>query len=154
MSMLKHFFEIGCDPSIFDGLYISQNQKLCQQYMGKFPVISISLKGIQKPTKENFYHGILLGILGYKSGWTVRSSKESGNGFRDIFIQIDDSDLGIIIEVKYSENNDLKSECKKALQQISQKNYTEELYQNGIHYILKYGIVCQRKRCCVLLEKA
>ena len=50
MSMLKHFFEIGCDPSIFDGLYISQNQKLCQQYMGKFPVISISLKGIHSET--------------------------------------------------------------------------------------------------------
>ena len=115
--------------------------------------ISIRDTFVQKPTKENFYHGILLGILGYKSGWTVRSNKESGNGFSDIFIQIDDSDLGIIIEVKYSENDDLKSECKKALQQISQKNYTEGLYQNGIHHILKYGIVCQRKRCCVLLEK-
>lgn len=120
-------------------------------YMQK--TISIRDTFVQKPTKENFYHGILLGILGYKSGWTVRSNKESGNGFSDIFIQIDDSDLGIIIEVKYSENDDLKSECKKALQQISQKNYTEGLYQNGIHHILKYGIVCQRKRCCVLLEK-
>ena len=62
MSMLKHFFEIGCDPSIFDGLYISQNQKLCQQYMGKFPVISISLKGIHSETNQRKF-------LSWNSSW-------------------------------------------------------------------------------------
>ena len=46
MSMLRHFFEIGADPALFEGLYISENPALCEAYMGKFPVVSISLKGI------------------------------------------------------------------------------------------------------------
>lgn len=59
----------------------------------------------------------------------------------------------LLLKLNIQKMMNLKTECKKALQQISQKNYTEGLYQNGIHHILKYGIVCQRKRCCVLLEK-
>ena len=46
MSMIQHFFEIGTDPALFDGLKISKNTEICEQYMGKYPVISISLKGI------------------------------------------------------------------------------------------------------------
>ena len=46
MSMLKHFFEIGCDKTLFDELYISQNRELCERYMGQFPVVSISLKSV------------------------------------------------------------------------------------------------------------
>ncbi len=45
MSMLKCFFEIGCDKALFDGLEISQETQLCEEYQGKFPVISITLKG-------------------------------------------------------------------------------------------------------------
>lgn len=47
MNMLKTFFEIGCDKSVFEGLKISEEKELCDKYMGKFPVISISLKGIE-----------------------------------------------------------------------------------------------------------
>ena len=50
MSMLRYFFEIGTDPKLFDGLYIAQNKKLCEKYMGKFPVISISLKNVDAIT--------------------------------------------------------------------------------------------------------
>ena len=46
MSMLKCFFEIGCDRTLFDGLAVSKDTELCEKYMGKFPVISISLKGV------------------------------------------------------------------------------------------------------------
>lgn len=46
MSMLKCFLEIGCDKNLFDGLKISEDRELCEQYMGKFPVISISLKDV------------------------------------------------------------------------------------------------------------
>ena len=53
MSMLKCFFEIGTDQSLFDGLYISKNQDLCDAYMGKYPVISISLKGVNADSYEN-----------------------------------------------------------------------------------------------------
>ena len=47
MSMLKSFFEIGADPSLFEGLYISRNGKLCDEYMGKYPVIFLSLKNVE-----------------------------------------------------------------------------------------------------------
>lgn len=47
MSMLKCFLEIGADPSLFDGLYISSNRELCEKYMGKYPVIFLSLKSIE-----------------------------------------------------------------------------------------------------------
>ena len=47
MSMLKSFFEIGTDPSLFDGLYISKNQDLCKQHLGQYPVIFLSLKGVE-----------------------------------------------------------------------------------------------------------
>lgn len=53
MSMLKYFFEIGTDPTLFDGLYISQNQELCEEYMGKFPVIFLSLKGVDGLTFDS-----------------------------------------------------------------------------------------------------
>ena len=53
MSMLQHFFEIGADKTLFDGLYISDNRKLCEEYMGKFPVIFLSLKGVDGLTFEN-----------------------------------------------------------------------------------------------------
>ena len=47
MDMLKKFFEFGCEKSIFDGLRISVEKELCDQYMGRFPVISLSLKGVR-----------------------------------------------------------------------------------------------------------
>lgn len=50
MSMLQTFFEIGCDKTLFDGLKISEEKELCQEYMGQFPVISISLKGVEGQT--------------------------------------------------------------------------------------------------------
>ena len=66
--------------------------------------ISVRDTFVRKPVKENFYHGILLGILSYKGGWYVTSNRESGDGFSDIMVRIDDEDVGIIIEVKYAEN--------------------------------------------------
>ena len=52
MSMLRNFFEIGADKSLFDGLYISRNQKLCETYQGKYPVVFISLKNVDGLTFE------------------------------------------------------------------------------------------------------
>ena len=297
MSMFQHFFEIGNEKSLFDGLDISKNYKLCEEYQGRYPVVSISLKGIngrtyeeardylvktineegrrlsflsesskldktdqelfnqlkmkemsndslvysireltellekhygqkvivlideydvplakanengyydemvllirnlfenglktnkslkfailtgclrvakesiftdymkktisirdtfvQKPTKENFYHGLLLGILGFKENWSVMSNRESGDGFSDILIRIEDEEIGIVIEVKYASDGDLEKECEKALQQIIDVGYTESLEQEGIHKIIKYGIACYKKKCKVVMK--
>ena len=120
------------------------------EYMKK--TISIRDTFAQKPTKENFYHGLLLGILGFKENWSVMSNRVSGDGFGDILIRIEDEDVGIVIEVKYADDGNLQGECEKALQQIIDIRYTEALEQEGIHTIIKYGIACYRKKCKVLMR--
>ena len=125
-------------------------ESIFTEYMKK--TISIRDTFAQKPTKENFYHGLLLGILGFKENWSVMSNRESGDGFGDILIRIEDEDVGIVIEVKYADDGNLQGECEKALQQIIDIRYTEALEQEGIHTIIKYGIACYRKKCKVLMR--
>lgn len=126
-------------------------ERLLTAYMGKTIIIRDTF--VRKSIKENFYHGILLGILSFKTGWEVSSNRESGTGFSDILIEIDDSDIGIVIEVKYSDDEDqLEKDCKEALKQIKDRDYTQKLRDAGFHKILKYGIACQIKTCKVLVE--
>lgn len=126
-------------------------EHLFETYLQK--TISVRDTFVRRPTKENFYHGILLGILGYKDGWILKSNKESGNGFSDISIRNDDQELGIIIEVKYAEKRQMEEVCREAITQIEKNRYTEELEKEGCHTILKYGIACCRKECRVFVEK-
>ena len=136
-----------------DALYNGKPEEvecLFKKYMAE--TISVRDTFVQKTYKENFYHGLLLGILSFKGGWMVRSNRESGNGFSDIMIRIDDSDTGIIIEVKYDEKGNLEEECKRAIRQIDETGYSEALHQEDVKRILKYGIACRRKDCRVLLE--
>ena len=125
-------------------------EELFTEYMKK--TISIRDTFVQKPTRENFYHGILLGILGFKEDWSVLSNREAGNGFSDILIQMEDEEIGILIEVKYADDGNLEKECEKALHQIMDVNYLEALEQEDVHTILKYGIACYKKKCKVMLE--
>ena len=127
-----------------------QVQLLFTQFMQK--TISVRDTFVRKPLKENFYHGILLGLLNYKSGWVVRSNRESGDGFSDIMVSVDDSDIGIIIEVKYVEADKLEAECRRALQQIEDKHYTSALQEEGVKRILQYAVACNRKQCRVLMQ--
>ena len=120
------------------------------EYMKK--TISIRDTFARKPTKENFYHGLLLGILGFKENWSVMSNRESGDGFSDILIRIEDEDVGIVIEVKYASDGNMEKECENALLQIADVRYTEALEQEGIHKIIKYGIACYKKKCKVMMK--
>ena len=83
-------------------------ESIFTDYMKK--TISIRDTFVQKPTRENFYHGLLLGILGFKENWSVMSNRESGDGFSDILIRIEDEEIGIVIEVKYASDGDLEKE--------------------------------------------
>ena len=122
------------------------------EYMKK--TISIRDTFARKPTKENFYHGILLGILSYKNDWRVSSNRESGEGFSDIVIETGDAETGIVIEVKYTdEKKDLERDCRKALEQIRDKNYTQILWQEGYKKMVQYGIAFHLKQCCVMEEE-
>ena len=105
--------------------------------------------------KENFYHGLLLGLLrGSNPDWLIKSNRESGDGFSDILIKPEDPDAGIIIEVKYAkEIKALDAACDAAMAQIKDKHYDEALRDEGRCDILAYGIAFCRKRCRVVGEK-
>ena len=113
--------------------------------------ISIRDTAVRKEMKENFYHGVLLGILGVKSRWGVASNREMGEGYADILAEPDTGDMGIIIEVKYAHDGDLDAACEEALRQIEHTRYEDDLEDDGIEKILKYGIACYKKRCRVAL---
>ena len=102
--------------------------------------------------KENFYHGLLLGILGNMDDWIVQSNVESGEGYSDISIQIRRKGIGIVIELKYAENGAFDEACKEAVKQINERNYEESLIKEGMTKIHKYGIACYKKRCKVITE--
>ena len=104
--------------------------------------------------KENFYHGLLLGLLrGSNPGWLIKSNRESGDGFSDILIKPEDPDAGIVIEVKYAkEMISLDAACEAAMAQIKEKRYDEALRDEGRCDILAYGIAFCRKRCRVVGE--
>lgn len=112
--------------------------------------ISIRDTSIKKEMKENFYHGILLGLFGNMDKWKVRSNAESGEGYSDISVEIEDKEIGILIELKYAENAAFDEGCLKALKQIKDKNYEETLIDDGMKTIYRYGIACYKKRCKVI----
>jgi len=115
--------------------------------------VSIRDTFVKKTMKENFYHGILLGLLGYQDTWSVSSNKESGEGYSDILVEIPDEGTGIVIEVKYSGDGNMEEGCRQALKQIKKRHYEEILQDEGIEHVLKYGIVCYKKRCKVMVEE-
>ncbi len=104
----------------------------------------------RKETKENFYHGILLGILGFKNDWYVSSNREAGIGYSDIQVEIEKEKTGVVIEVKYAHDEDMETLCREALKQIEEKGYADRLYKDGMRTVLKYGIACYRKECKVM----
>ena len=112
--------------------------------------ISIRDTNVRKEMKENFYHGILLGLLGNMDGWDVQSNAESGDGYSDISVEVEDRETGIVIELKYAENAAFDNACKEALKQIRDRNYGEKLADDGMTTIRKYGIACYKRRCRVV----
>lgn len=111
--------------------------------------ISIRDTSVRKGKKENFYHGVLLGLLSHREEWVIMSNAESGEGFSDILIETPEGDIGIVIEVKYPDKSSLEAGCAEALEQIEKKGYEERLLEDGMVTILKYGIACEKKRCMV-----
>lgn len=126
-------------------------QRRFAEYLKK--TISIRDTFVRRDLKENFYHGMLLGILGFKADWYIQSNREAGDGYSDIVVEAEDDETGIIIEVKYAANADLEGCCQKALVQIEKSHYEEALREEGMAKILKYGIACYKKRCRVMLAE-
>lgn len=117
----------------------------------RFMADSISIRDtyVKKELKENFYHGMLLGLLKSEGNWVVKSNAESGVGYTDIKITIPSEKIGCIIETKYAEDGSFDSACREAMRQIELNGYATALRQEGMQVIHKYGIACYRKTCKV-----
>ncbi len=113
--------------------------------------VSIRDTFVKKRLKENFYHGILVGLLGFKDSWGITSNREAGDGYSDIVVEVGDGEMGIILEIKYAEDGNLDAACLRAHEQIEKMRYEDGLREEGIEVILKYAIACYKKRCRVML---
>lgn len=128
-----------------------QNPKKIEEIFSDYLWNTISIRDTASSKKENFYHGILLGLLGYKSNWLVKSNAESGFGYSDILVEVPKNRTGIVIELKYAEDGNMDAACEKALQQIEDRDYAAKLKDDGMRNIIKYGIACYKKNCKVML---
>ena len=159
---VKKIREWFCDVSRNDGktleelcnAFVSKDTEKIEQIFGDYLWNTISIRdtAVAKEKKENFYHGILLGLLGYKSSWLIKSNAESGIGYSDILVEVPTNRTGIVIELKYAENGDMDAACEEALSQIEEKNYVAKLKQDGMRNFIRYGIACFKKDCRVIVR--
>ena len=117
-------------------------------------MISVMDTKARDEQKENFYHGLLLGLLRSDPSWLILSNAESGDGFSDILIEPEDLGAGIVIKLKYASTfAGLDDACQRAMMQIRAQRYDERLRNDGRENIMAYGIAFNRKRCRVICEK-
>ena len=123
-----------------------------QEMLGDYLWDSISVRdtAVRKNMMENFYHGMLLGLLQNQDSWLVKSNAETGEGYSDISIQTPDR-VGIVIELKYADDGNLEAACREALRQIEEKKYAEGLKRCGMKRLIKYGIAFCEKECLVVM---
>lgn len=137
----------------FCNAFVDKDPRKIEQIFGDYLWNTISIRdtATAKAKKENFYHGILLGLLGYKASWLIKSNAESGTGYSDILVEVPDNRTGIVIELKYAEDGDMDSACSRALEQIEEKEYVDKLRQDGMRNFIRYGIACFKKDCKVVI---
>lgn len=130
------------------------NGNTVQVLFNSFMEESISIRDtyVRKEMKENFYHGMLLGLMRAEESWIVKSNAESGVGHMNIMLIIPSEKIGCIIEVKYAENGTFDAACSQAMEQIEKKGYESLLKQEEIKTIYKFGIACYKKSCKVAVE--
>lgn len=124
-------------------------QEMLSDYL--WDSISVRDTAVRRNMKENFYHGMLLGLLQNQDNWLVKSNAETGEGYSDISIQTQDR-TGIVIELKYADDGNLEKACSEALMQIEEKKYAEGLKRRGTKKIMKYGIAFWEKECMVVAK--
>ncbi len=113
--------------------------------------VSIRDTAVPHGRKENFYHGLLLGLLQFKADWNVTSNYETGNGYGDILVRAEDESLGVVIEVKCAHDGNLEKGVQNALRQIEERRYADVLREDNYRKILKYGVSFHKKQCRVRL---
>ena len=136
--------------SRFCAAFPAGDTETISEMLGDYLWDSISVRdtAVRRNMKENFYHGMLLGLLQSRDNWLVKSNAETGEGYSDISIQTRDR-IGIVIELKYADDGNLDKACKEALKQIEEKKYAEGLKRRNTKKIIKYGIAFYEKECLV-----
>lgn len=110
-------------------------------------------KGSEKE-KEKFYHAFLSGLLVGNGTWGVLSNKETGDGYADLMVEMDDPNAAMILELKSVEKvSELQNACDRAIKQIHERRYDAYLRDEGRSDIWIYGIAFYKKRCKVAAEK-
>ena len=134
----------------FCAAFPAGDMETIQEMLGDYLWDSISVRdtAVRRNMKENFYHGMLLGLLRSQGSWLVKSNAETGEGYSGISIQTPER-LGIVIELKYADDGNLEKACGEALEQIEEKKYVEGLKRRGMKKIIKYGIAFYEKECMV-----
>ena len=138
--------------SRFCAAFPAGDTAVIQEMLGDYLWDSISVRdtAVRRNMKENFYHGMLLGLLQNQDSWLVKSNAETGEGYSDISIQTPER-TGIVIELKYADDGNLETACSEALKQIEEKKYAEGLKRRGMKKIMKYGIAFWEKECVVAM---
>ena len=137
------------------GAFLKKEAQKIEEVFGNYLWNTISIRdtAVSKERKENFYHGILLGLLGHQENWLIKSNAESGIGYCDILIEIHNNRIGIAIEMKYAEDGNMEAACAKVLKQIEERAYAAKLKSDGMRSVIKYGIACYKKECKVAIAE-
>lgn len=144
LSQLKEFWQAVATGNV------PVFEEMFRNYLLKTISIRDTNTAIDK--KENFYHGLLLGILRGNIAWIIKSNQESGEGYADIIMEIPEQRIGCIFEMKYAQDGNLEKSCVIALKQIEDKKYTTILSEDGMNIIYKYGVACYKKDCKVMMK--
>ncbi len=136
----------------FCAAFPAEDVSTIQEMLGDYLWESISVRdtAVRTNMKENFYHGMMLGLLRSQGSWLVKSNAETGEGYSDISIQTPER-LGIVIELKYANDGNLEAACAETLKQIEEKKYAEGLKRQGAKKIIKYGIAFCEKECMAIM---
>lgn len=161
MEQIMEWFkeEVRREPSKLDAFcaaFPRGDARAVEEHFNAYLNRTISVRDtcVRKDMKENFYHGVLLGLLSHREDWLVDSNPEAGAGYSDIQVELYEERIGIVIEVKYPDGGDLETGCRDTLEQIKRNRYEDRLLQDGMETILCYGIACCRKQCRVCVEEA
>lgn len=127
------------------------NPDVFQTELSKLLQMSISYMD----SKEAFYHGFLMGVLGNMKDYLVKSNREGGNGRYDIMVRsLDVNRPPMVLELKLAATyKDLEKACNRALVQIKEKAYDSWLPEEGYTQALHYGISFYRKQCRIKVER-
>ena len=128
---------------------VSTIQDMLHDYL--WDSISVRDTAVRTSMKENFYHGMVLGLLRSQGNWLIQSNAETGEGYSDISVSTP-ARTGIVIELKYANDGDMEAACAEALKQIEEKKYAVGLQRQGMKTIIRYGIAFWEKECMVVME--